>query len=151
MDNDIEGSLKSMWDNCRQVIVNRDHGIVIPRACSPGPWLGAGSAWLAPLYRKRRLFIERAKWIHAWTLYNDKVSATDWLTPRDTNPALHFPIEIKSRDPSGWYFTIPSELRAKDWLPASGGVVVLEYDASEFNVWTVAAYDEESVLEADSL
>ena len=140
-----------MWENCRRITINRDHGIVIPRACSPGSWLAAGSAWLAPLYRKRRLLIERAKWIHIWTLYNDKVGTTDWLTPRDTNPALHFPIEIKSRDPSGWYFTVPPELRTKDWLPASGGIVVLEFDASEFNVWTVAAYDEESVLEADSL
>lgn len=139
-----------MWDNYRRCLINRDHAIVVPRAFSPGSWFGAGNAWLAPLYRKRNLLIDREKWVYAWTLYNEKVGDERWLTPRSANSLLHFSIEVKSRDPSGWYFTVPIELRIKTWLPRSGELVVLEHGGSEFNVWNLAAYNEESILEADS-
>jgi hypothetical protein len=123
---------------------------VIPRSCCPGEWFGAGKAVLAPLYRKRIILLERAKWVHVWTLYNEKLSTRDWLTPPEATAALHFPVEIKSRDPSGWFVTIPPHLRNTGWLPGGGGIVMFDYCASEANFWTESAYNEESVLEADA-
>jgi hypothetical protein len=105
---------------------------------------------LAPLHRKRALLLERAKWVHAWALYNDKVGTQQWLTPPEDNAALHFPIEIRSRDPSGWVITIPPHLRNAGWLAAAGGIVVFEHCETEANLWTEAAYNEESILEADA-
>ena len=138
-----------MWDNCQRLTVGRDHAIVIQKADRPGAWFGAGAATLAPLYRKRALLIDRSKWVHAWTLYTEKIGAQGWLTSPDANTSLHLPVEIKSRNPTGWYFTIPPELRRKGWLPESGGIVIYEYNDAEANFWTEAAYNEESVLESD--
>jgi hypothetical protein len=56
---------------------------------------------------------------------------------------------VRSHAPSGWSFTIPQELRRKGWLPEASGIVVLEYSTEELNVWTEAAYNEETVLELE--
>jgi hypothetical protein len=124
---------------------------VIQKTDRPGTWFGAGAAFLAPLYRKRALLIDRPKWVYAWTLYNEKLGTQGWLTLPDVNPSLHLSIEINTRKPTGWYFTIPQELRRKGWLPESGGFVIYEYNETEANIWTEVAYNEESVLEADAL
>lgn len=139
-----------MLQNYRRIPVRRDHALVIPLACRPGEWFGAGAAVLAPLHRKRVIHIQRAKWVHAWTLYNEKLGTQDWLTPPETNGTLHFRIEIRSRDPSGWLMTTPPHLRNTAWLPSDSGIVVFEYCASEANFWSEEAYNEESILEADS-
>src|SRR5580704_2495019 len=135
-----------MWDRVQRLTVNRDHMIVIPRGDRPGEWFDSGRGFLAPLYRKRELLIDRSKWVHAWTLYNLKIGSQTWLTSPDSNMNLHLPIEIKARNPTGWYFTVPQDLRRKGWLPGSGGIVMYEYTDSEANFWTEAAYNEESVL-----
>lgn len=139
-----------MWDKFKQITVNRDHAIVIHVASNPGKWFGAGTAYLAPLYRKRKILLARANWVYAWTLYNDALGTENWLVPKNTNSSLHVALEIKTRSPSGWYFTIPVELRAKGWLPEAGGLVVCEYSESELNLWTHPAYNEEAILEAES-
>jgi hypothetical protein len=136
--------------NYRRIPVRQDHALVIPLACRPGEWFGAGTAVLAPLHRKRIILIERPNWVHVWTLYNEKLSTRDWLTPPEANTSLHFSIEIRSRAPSGWVVTIPPHLRNTGWLPSGGGNVMFEYCASEANFWTEDAYNEESILEADS-
>jgi hypothetical protein len=123
--------------------------IVIPKGDRPGPWFDTGAAFLAPLYRKRALLIDRAKWVHAWTLYNEKIGTQGWLTPRDSNTNLHHAIEINAHNPSGWVFTVPPDLRRKSWLPGSRGIVIYEYSDTEANFWTEAAYNEESLLESD--
>ena len=138
-----------MWENYQRLTVNRDHRIVIPKTCRPGIWFAAGPAFLAPLYRKRTLLIDRWKWVYAWTLYNEKIGTQGWLTPLDANANLHQSIEIKARDPTGWCFTVPSDLRRKDWLPESSGIVIYEYNDTEANFWTEAAYNEESILESE--
>jgi hypothetical protein len=144
------GDANSVWGKCQRLTVNPSHAIVIPKANRPGAWFAPGPAFLAPLYRKRTLLIERAKWVYAWTLYTEKLGTSDWITPRETNASLHLPIELTSRNPTGWYFTVPLELRRKGWLPESGGFVMYEYSESEANFWTEAPYNEESTLEADS-
>jgi hypothetical protein len=124
---------------------------VIHKANRPGPWFATGTAFLAPLYRKRALLIERPKWVYAWTLYNEMLGTNSWSVPPDVNSSLLLPIQLKPRNPTGWIFTIPQELRRKGWLPESGGVVVYEYTDTEANFWTEAAYNEESILESDIL
>lgn len=123
---------------------------MIQKAYRPGPWFAAGKAFLAPLYRKRQLLIDRSKWVHAWTLYNEALETDAWLTPSDANTILHVPIEIRTRQPTGWIFTIPLELRRKGWLPEAGGIVICEYSDSELNLWCEDAYNLESLLEADA-
>src|SRR5690606_41329662 len=61
--------------------------------------------------RKRAIHLDQSKWVYAWTIYNQDLSTADWLTPADTNGTLHFPVEIRSRDPSGWLMTIPAPIR----------------------------------------
>jgi hypothetical protein len=139
-----------MWEKYQRLTVNRDHAIVIPKTDRPGDWFAVGGASLAPLYRKRLLLLDRPKWLHAWTLYNDKLGAQGWLTSPDANSSFHVPIEISTHKPNGWYFTIPPELRRKGWLPEAGGIVIYEYNNAEANFWTESAYNEESILEADS-
>ena len=139
----------TVLENCKRISVRSDHGIVIQRACRPGDWFGAGRAVLAPLHRKRPILLARANWLHAWTLYNDKLSTEDWRTKPEANSTLHFPIEVKSRNPSGWVVTIPSHLREPGWLPGSSGVVIFEYSETEANFWTEDAYNEQAILEAD--
>jgi hypothetical protein len=82
-------------------------------------------------------------------MYNETLGPNGWLTPPDANASLHIPIEIRTRQPNGWIFTIPPELRRKGWLPESGGVVIYEYNHIEANFWTQAAYNEESILESN--
>jgi hypothetical protein len=139
-----------MWEKYQRITVNRDHGLVIQKTYRPGTWFAAGTALLAPLYRKRTLLVDRSKWIHAWTLYNETLGAQGWITPPDVNTNLHLPIEIRTRQPTGWIFTIPPELRRKGWLPESGGNVIYEYNDTEANFWTEAVYNEETILEADA-
>ena len=139
-----------MWDNYRRLTVNRDHMVVIPKGDRPGPWFGAGPAIIAPLCRKRSVLIDRAKWVHAWTLYNNALDVTKWLLTPEGNSTFHLSVEIKARQPSGWHLTIPQELRRKGWLPEAGGIVIYEYTDSEANLWTEAAYNEEAILEADA-
>ncbi|HWW30842.1 MAG TPA: hypothetical protein VNY80_12555 [Steroidobacteraceae bacterium] len=124
--------------------------IVIPKGDRPGLWFAAGAAFLAPLYRKRTLLIDRAKWVYAWTLYNEKIGTQSWLIPSDSNMNLHHAIEINAHSPSGWVFTVPPDLRRKGWLPGSKGIVIFEYSETEANFWTEAAYNEESILESDT-
>lgn len=93
--------------------------------------------------------LDRTKLVFAWTLYNDVVDWSQWRNPRDTTDELHFQIEMKSRNPSGWYFTVPQYMRNRGWLPEAGGIVICEYSELEFNLWTEPAYNEESILEAD--
>lgn len=137
-----------MLENCRRLTIRQDHAVVIPRVCCPGKWFRAGEAFLAPLYRKRALNLDRPKWVHAWTIYNQSLGTDDWLTPADINRTLHFAVEIRSRDPSGWLITVPAPIRDRAWLPQSG-FLMLEYASAEANLWTEAAYNEESILEAD--
>jgi hypothetical protein len=139
-----------MWENCQRLTVSRDHAIVITKTNRPGAWFTAGAAFLAPLYRKRSILLDRAKWVYAWTLYNEEIGTSGWLTPADRNSSLHLPAEIHSRNSGGWYFTIPSALRRKAWLPEAGGIVIYEYSDTEANFWTQGAYNEESILEADA-
>ena len=138
-----------MRENCQRVMVDRDHAIVIAKACRPGPWFASGAAFLAPLYRKRPLLVDRPKWVYAWTLYNEKLGTPGWHISPDSNMSLHLPVDVRSRQPTGWILTIPPALRNKGWLPKCGGTVMYEYDETEANFWTEAAYNEESVLEAD--
>ena len=138
-----------MWENCKPISINRDHAIVIPKACKPGSWFGAGTSYIAPLSRKRTILIEPAKWVHVWTIYNEKLDTTGWLVPKATNSTLHFAIEVKSHTSSGWHFTIPLTLRHRRWLPEYGGIVFFDYDATEANFWTETTYNEETILEAD--
>jgi hypothetical protein len=138
-----------MWENSLRLTVNRDHRIVIPKTCRPGPWFAVGPAFLAPLYRKRTLLVDRSKWVYAWTLYTEKIGTQGWLVPVDINASLHQSIQIKARDPTGWCLTVPPELRRKGWLPESGGITIYEYSDSEANFWTEAAYNEESILESE--
>jgi hypothetical protein len=84
-----------------------------------------------------------------WTIYNQSIGAVDWQTPAEANETLHFPIEIRSRDPSGWLITIPKAIRDRGWLPAGPGFLMFEYAEAEANLWSEAAYNEESILEAD--
>jgi hypothetical protein len=139
-----------MWENYQRLTVGRDHAIVITKTFRPGVWFAAGAAFLAPLYRKRSILLDRAKWVYAWTLYKEEIGTSGWLTPTDMNSSLHLPAEIYSRNSGGWYFTIPPELRRKGWLPEAGGIVIYEYGNAEANFWTEGAYNEESVLEADA-
>lgn len=94
--------------------------------------------------------VRQEHWLHAWTLYNANCKTDDWHTPPDTNPTLHIPIRVFSRKPSGWYFTVPQELREKGWLPERGGVVICECSETEMNFWTQDAYNLESLLESES-
>jgi hypothetical protein len=123
--------------------------VVIPRACSPGEWFRAGDAFIAPLHRKRSIYLATAKRVHVWTIYNQHIGTDDWLTSSEENGNLHFPIEIRSRKPSGWLLTIPMLIRDRDWLPQGPGAVIFEYGPTEANLWTEAAYNEECILEAD--
>jgi hypothetical protein len=138
-----------MWENYHRLVIGRDHRIVIPKASRPGTWFSAGPGFLAPLYRKRQLLLERSKWLYAWTFYTEKIGTQSWLVPAETNASLHKSIELNARDPTGWYLTIPPELRRKGWLPESGGTTIYEYSESEANFWTEAAYNEESILESE--
>jgi hypothetical protein len=122
---------------------------VIPKACCPALWFRAGQAFLAPLYRKRPLHLDRANWVHAWTVYTPELDTSGWQTPADANEKLHFPVEIRSRDPSGWLITIPKSIRDRGWLPPGPGFLMFEYAEAEANLWTEAGYNEESILEAD--
>lgn len=140
-----------MLELCKRLPVRVDHAIAIPRACCPGKWFGAGEAFLAPLHRKRVIYLDRAKWVHAWTIYNAKLETHDWRIPATANGSLHLPIEIRSRDPSGWMLTIPIAIREKGWLPEGPAFLMFEYSATEANLWTEAAYNEESILEADAV
>lgn len=151
----MEGLLKSkstkpVLEKYRRIAVRADHAVVIQTACRPGPWFAAGSAVIAPLYRKRRILLERAKWVYAWTIYNEKLGTVEWHTPPDVNAKLHFPVDIRSRDPSGWILTIPPAIRERAWLPEGPAFVMFEYASSEATLWTEAAYGEESILEADA-
>jgi hypothetical protein len=137
-------------ENYRRLLIRADHAVVIPRGCRPGEWFAAGKAVIAPLHRKRTILLPRPKWVHVWTLYNEKSDVQDWYTPPDSNANLHFPIDVRSRDSSGWLITIPGPIRDRNWLPVGGGHVILEYSASEMNLWTEDAYNEEAILEADA-
>jgi hypothetical protein len=136
-------------ENYRHVAIRKDHAVVIPRACCPGKWFHAGDVLLAPLYRKRALRLDRPKWVHAWTIYNQDLGTDDWLTPSGANGTLHFPTEIRSRNPSGWLITIPVPIRERAWLPPGPGFLMFEFGPAEATLWTEAAYNEESILEAD--
>lgn len=140
-----------MLENYRYVPVRRDHAIVIPAACRPGAWFGAGAAILAPLHRKRTILLGRPRWVRVWTLYNEILGAPDWLVPPEINAELHFEIDVRSRDPSGWLVTIPAPIRNRNWLPGGGGAVMLEYSSTELNLWDEDAYNEEAILEADAI
>lgn len=140
----------SMWENCQPLTVNRDHAIVITRTYAPGSWFHAGKAMLAPLHRKRKILLDRFNYLHAWTLYNDKIGTGGWLVGPDANTSLHFQLDIHTRKAGGWYFVIPEEIRRKRWLPECGGIVMHEWSESEINFWTESAYNDESVLQADS-
>lgn len=143
-------SLKPVLEKYRRLPVREDHAIVIPSACRPGEWFGARTpAFVAPLYRKRKILLERAKWVYAWTIYNEKLSTSEWLTPPNANGTLHFPVDIRSRDPSGWILTIPPAIRDRAWLPEGPASLMFEYTPSEANLWTEAAYNEELILEAE--
>jgi hypothetical protein len=138
-----------MWEKCQQLGVNRDHALVIQKALRPGPWFSTGPAFLAPLYRKRSLLLDRPNWVYAWTLYNDALITAEWLVPRSDNANLHLQIEIRSRQPTGWTFTIPIEIRRRGWLPSAGGIVMCESSDQELNFWRTDAYNSEATLEAD--
>lgn len=142
--------IRSVLEKYRRLQVRTDHGIVVQTVCRPGTWFAAGSAFLAPLHRKRPILIERSKWVHAWTIYNEKLGTREWLTPPDVNGSFHFAVDIKSRDPSGWILRIPPPIRDRAWLPPGPAFVMFEYNESEANLWTEAAYNEESILEADA-
>lgn len=137
-----------MWDKCQRLPVRADHAIVISKANRPGSWFSAGRAFLTPLFRKRPLLLERSKWLYAWTLFTDAAPPDGWAMPPVDTRSLLFAVEIHARNPTGWYFTIPDELRNKGWLPSAGGVLMYEHSDSEANFWTEAAYNEETVLEA---
>lgn len=139
-----------MLEFYRQLAVRKDHAIVIPQSCCPGKWFCAGEAVLAPLYRKRSLYLERSKLVHAWTIYTAQMEADQWLVPPKENLALHFPLKIRSRDPSGWILTIPPEIRDRSWLPRGPATVMFEYSDNEANLWLESAYNEEALLEADA-
>ncbi|MDB6102443.1 MAG: hypothetical protein JWO52_2442 [Gammaproteobacteria bacterium] len=136
-------------ENYRRLVIRKDHAVVVPRVCCPAKWFRAGDAFIAPLPRKRTIHLDRSKWVNAWTIYNEEIGTNDWLTPAEVNRTLHFPVEIRSRDPSGWLITIPMPIRDRGWLPPGPGTLMFEYTPSEANLWTEAAYNEESILEAD--
>jgi hypothetical protein len=46
--------------------------------------------------------------------------------------------------------TLPEEMRDRAWVPSGPSTMMFEYDASEANLWTQEAYDEEFILEADA-
>jgi hypothetical protein len=136
-------------ENWRRVNVRDDHAVVIPKACCPGAWFRCGDAYLAPLHRKRSVHLATAKLVHVWTIYNQQLGTADWLTSAEANDKLHFHVEIRSRNPSGWLLTIPMLIRDRDWLPPGPGVLILEYGPTEANLWTEEAYNEECILESD--
>ncbi|HEV8334709.1 MAG TPA: hypothetical protein VGQ22_25020 [Steroidobacteraceae bacterium] len=82
-------------------------------------------------------------------MYNEALGTPNWKVPPEENRSLHIAVQVRSHAPSGWSFTIPQELRRKGWLPEASGIVVLEYSTEELNVWTEAAYNEETVLELE--
>ena len=88
--------------------------------------------------------------MYAWTLHNENLGTEGWQSPPDLVATLHFAIEVHPRSPTGWYFTIPVDLRSKQWLPSAGGIVMFEFTDSEANFWTEAAYNEESILESEA-
>jgi hypothetical protein len=93
--------------------------------------------------------LDRSKWVHAWTIYTSERGTDDWVTPVSVNATLHFEVEIRARNPSGWLITIPMPIRDRAWIASGPGFLFFEYTSSEANLWTESAYNEESILEAD--
>lgn len=140
-----------MWEKYQRLTVNGQHGIVFNKNWDLPQWFGVCSdAVIAPLYRRRPILLGIEHRLHAWTLYRKENGTQGWVTPREDNDSLHFPIEINAKKPANWYFTIPPEIRRKAWLPEASGIVMVEFNDAEVSIWTQDAYNIESFLEAES-
>ena len=110
-----------MWERFQRITVNRDHAIIVQKSYRPGEWfdVGPGILFILPRSTASVLFVlrEQVGFMLGPLVPNDELDTTAWRMPREVNSSLHFLLEVKARNPTGWYFTVPIVLRRKAWLP----------------------------------